>query len=212
MESQNDLPLRQERKTLLPCTICLVVINVAIFLLTDFMELFLQSDTLITRGAQSWQSVIFQHQYYRLLTSMFLHNGLDHIFNNMIVLFFLGSCLEQMLGRLRYLIIYFSSGILAGCTSIVYNMIQNTNVVSVGASGAIFGLMGGLLAVVLVKKSKRAEFEPRQLLFAIFISLYGGFTSHTVDNAAHVGGFAAGFLITAILCLIERQDTKSCYE
>lgn len=200
------------KHSLLSCTFILVIMNVAIFLLTDFAELFFQSDRLIEQGAISWQDVIFNRQYYRILTSMFLHLGLDHIFNNMLVLYFIGSYLEQIVGKRCFTAIYFFSGILAGCTSIVYNMIQHTVVISVGASGAIFGLMGALLTVVLLKRNRGTEMDARRLLFSIFISLYGGFTSQGVDNAAHIGGFIGGILITAILCLTERRDTKTCYE
>lgn len=200
------------KQTVFSCTTILVLVNAVIFLLTDFMELFYHSDAWLELGAESWQAVILQHEYYRMLTSMFLHNGFDHIFNNMIVLFFIGSYLEQRIGQKRFLIIYFCSGILAGCTSMVYNMIQNTTVISVGASGAIFGLMGGLLAVVLLKKGQWADMDIRRLFFSILISLYGGFTSQGVDNAAHIGGFVGGVLITAVLCLKERRNTKTCYE
>lgn len=200
------------RHKIASCTVILVLINVAIFLLTDFMELFFQSYNLLEMGAVSWQEVIFNHQYYRIISSMFLHNGLDHIFNNMLVLFFVGSYLEQNIGKKWFLAVYFFSGILAACTSIVYNMIQHVVVTSVGASGAIFGLMGALLTVVLLKRNRGTNMNVRRLFFAIFFSLYGGFSSQGVDNAAHVGGFIGGILITAILCLIERRDTKICYE
>lgn len=195
-----------------PCTISLVVINVIIFLLTDLLGSVLHTDLWLELGAQSWQKIIWGHQYYRILTHMFLHGGLDHIFNNMLSLLFLGSYLENLIGTKRFTAIYFFSGILAGCTSMVYNMFQNTSVISIGASGAVFGLLGALLAVVILDQESRTNISGGRFILAILFSLYSGFASQGVDNAAHVGGFVAGMLITAILCLIERKDTKKCYE
>lgn len=198
-------------KSLLTCSTYLVVVNIIIFLFTDFSSAFQHYDWLDS-FALSWQEVFQKHQYYRLFTSLFLHSDLDHIFNNMLVLLIIGRYLENYVGQIRYLIIYFSSGIIAGCTSMVYNMIQNNTVVSIGASGAIFGLMGALLTIVLLKKGRRQELNVRQILFMVLFSLYGGFTSQGVDNAAHVGGFLGGILITAILCIKERRNTRTCSE
>ena len=192
-----------------PCTLALVIINVILFLITDFSDMFSLSSRLFNHGALSWQSVIYDKEYYRLITCMFLHDGIDHIFNNMIVLYLMGSYLEQHVGSLRYLVIYFSSGILAGCTSMVYNMVQNAYISSVGASGAIFGLTGGILGVVLLQRKNGRDMDLKRLILAIFLSLYSGFMEPYVDNAAHVGGFVAGFLITIILCFRERQDNPS---
>ncbi len=181
------------------CTTLLVLVNVLIFFLTDWSELILDSYRLIDRGAAYWKAVVYDHEYYRILTAMFLHNDLDHVFNNMLSLFFIGTYIEQQTGRLRFLIIYFSSGILAGCTSMVYNMLQSADVSSVGASGAVFGLMGALLILVLAQNKANQQINPRRLLLIIFISLYSGFTSQNTDNAAHIGGFLAGIFITALL-------------
>lgn len=188
----------------IPATITLVLLNVLIFLATDFFAS-PESYLLIDRGALSWDKVFNDGQYYRILTSMFLHSGIDHIFNNMLVLLVIGNYLERKAGSLRFLGIYFSSGILAGCTSMVYNMLQNDYTPSIGASGAIFGMMGAMLCIVLLKRG-RQEYSPRQILFMVFLSLYGGFTSQGVDNAAHVGGFISGFLMTLLLCQKERQE------
>lgn len=142
-----------------------------------------------------------QGEWYRLFTCMFLHNGIEHIFNNMLVLAFIGSSVELEIGSRRYGVLYIGSGILAGCTSMVYNMLRNDMVVSVGASGAIFGTVGAMLCLVLFRKGRRAGYSVRQIAWMAFLSLYGGFTSQGVDNAAHIGGFIGGFLIALLLTL-----------
>ncbi|MFG6395196.1 MAG: rhomboid family intramembrane serine protease [Lachnospiraceae bacterium] len=174
----------------------LVIINIIIFIITDFITPLDSGSSLTDKGALSWELVINWHEYYRIFTYMFLHAGPDHIFNNMVVLLFIGSYIEQYAGKIKYLIIYFSSGIIAGCASMVYNMVEYNYTQSVGASGAIFGLMGSLLCIILANRHNTQEFGLRRVLFMVFLSLYGGITSQGVDNAAHIGGFLGGFLIT----------------
>lgn len=178
--------------------LAIVIINIIMFMLSDFLTPAAGGMSLLDKGALSWDSVINRHEYYRILTCMFLHAGPGHIFNNMLVLLFIGSYVEQYAGRIKYLIIYFSSGIIAGCASMVYNMLRYDYTQSVGASGAIFGLMGSLLCIILVSQHYK-ELGVRRVLFMILLSLYGGITSQGVDNAAHIGGFIGGFLTTLLI-------------
>lgn len=178
--------------------LAIVIINVIMFILSDFINPVTGGMSLLDKGALSWDSVINGHEYYRIFTSMFLHAGPSHIFNNMLVLLFIGSYVEQYTGRIKYLIIYFSSGIIAGCASMVYNMLRYDYTQSVGASGAIFGLMGSLLCIILVSQHYK-ELGLRRVLFMILLSLYGGITSQGVDNAAHIGGFIGGFFTTLLI-------------
>ncbi len=177
----------------------LVLINIIIFIFTDFLESPVDGISLVDKGSLSWNLVINEHQYYRVITSMFLHAGVDHIFNNAIVLLFVGSYVEQFAGKIKYLIIYFLSGIIAGCTSMIYNMLQYNYTESIGASGAIFGIMGALLCILLIRYRQAYKIDVRRVSFMVFLSLYGGFTSQGVDNAAHIGGFIGGLIITFIL-------------
>lgn len=119
----------------------------------------------------------------------------------------MGSFLEQHIGTPRFLTLYFSSGIIAGFTSMVYNMLLGINTLSIGASGAIFGITGGLLALVLFHR-KEIEIDYRQMIFAAFLSLYSGLTDQGVDNAAHLGGFLGGLLL-GLLVGIRRQRHAS---
>ena len=179
--------------------VSIIIINVIIFILTDFLSFPANGIPFIDKGSLSWDMVINHHQYYRIITSMFLHLGPSHIFNNMLVLLFIGSYIEQYLGRIWYLIIYFLSGIIAGCTSIVYNMMQYNYTESVGASGAVFGIIGALLCILAVRHHQSHDLDFRRVLFMAFIILYGGFTSQGIDNAAHIGGFAGGIAVTRVI-------------
>ncbi len=199
-------PLKRSRPDFLKAgTLALLLANVAVFLLTSLLAPFLASQPW-EQGALYWGAVLQDHQYYRLLTSMFLHQGADHLFNNMLVLLLIGTYVERKTGTLSYLILYFSSGLLAGCTSMVYNMWQGEHAYSVGASGALFGIMGALLCIVLFKRDKQ-EYNLRQILFLAAISLYGGLVSQGVDNAAHIGGFISGFLVACLL--IKKRQPKA---
>ena len=187
----------------------IIIVNIIVFILTDFFGLSFGGEYLIDAGSLSWDRVINYHEYYRIITSTFLHADIDHIFNNMLVLFFLGTYIEQYMGRIKYLIIYFSSGIIAGFTSMVYNMLRYNYTESIGASGAVFGIMGALLYILLIRHHKYHDLDLRRVAFMIFLSLYGGFTSQGVDNAAHVGGFISGIIIAVLLNIIhfkERQE------
>ena len=88
----------------------------------------------------------------------------------------------------------------------VYNMVQNDYLLSVGASGAIFGTVGAMLFLVVFHKGKKAQYSIRQIAWMAFLSLYGGFASQGVDNAAHFGGFAAGFLLAGLLTINLKSD------
>lgn len=183
-------------------TIVIVAINVIVFLFSDLLSG--KTQEILDWGALGYLSITEQQEWYRFITSMFLHLDGEHIFNNMVVLIFIGSYLEKYLGHGKYLILYFSAGLLADCTSMLYNIMTNDPTPSVGASGAIFGVMGGLVVAILQTHRQKRQIDIRRIAFMIFFSLYGGFTSQGVDNAAHVGGFLSGVLFCILLSLKQK--------
>jgi rhomboid protease GluP len=181
-----------------PATIVLVVINILVFLRTDFFTLMGWENTWMQKGAINWQYFFYDRQYYRLFTYMFLHVNAEHIFNNMVSLVFLGNCLEKFLGTPRFTALYFSSGILAGCTSLVYNMMSGSQSSSVGASGAVCGVLGALI-ILMIKHRFSDNINRPYLFIAVFLVLYSSFTVEGADNAAHIGGCIAGALAALLL-------------
>ena len=136
--------------------------------------------------------------------SMFLHFGIEHLINNMLVLFVLGSRLERVIGKLRFIVIYLAGGMTGSVLSLVWDLRQGEYAVSAGASGAVFAVMGAMIYVVIRNKGRLEDLSVRQILVMAVFSLYFGFASSGVDNAAHTGGLAAGFLL-AVFCYHRRK-------
>ena len=142
--------------------------------------------------------VEIEGEYYRLLTAVFMHFGISHLVNNMVILVVLVDNLERALGKVKYLVFYLICGVGANVFSMVVSIREYELAVSAGASGAIFGVIGGLLYVVIRNRGRLEDLSTRQLALFVVCSLYFGFTSTGIDNAAHVGGLVLGFLLAAI--------------
>lgn len=183
-------------------SVTLVSINVIVFLICTFT-----GSMLYNMGRLSVQDVIMQKDYGRVLWSMFLHSDVNHIFNNMLILLFLGAMIEKEIGHIRFGVLYFLSGIGGGLLSLWSKAINNDWAGSIGASGAVFGMDGVLLALVLFSHHKMSTVTPARVMFMIAYSLYSGFTGNNIDNAAHIGGLLTGFLAGTIMCLIQRRRT-----
>ena len=182
-----------------PTTIILVVLNALVFLAVEFTGFSQDTVHMLDWGAAYTPCIVEEGQTYRIFTSMFLHFGIEHLINNMLVLFVLGSRLERVIGSLRFAVIYFLGGIAGNVVSLLYDLRQGEAAVSAGASGAVFAVMGGMILVVLCNKGRLEDLSMRQILVLAVFSLYFGFTSSGVDNAAHLGGFLAGFILAVIV-------------
>lgn len=180
-------------------TVCLIVINVTVFLLYTILGDTEDITFMLSHGAMYEPLVTENGEYYRIITSMFLHFGIQHLANNIVMLGALGWNLEEEIGKLRFLIIYFVSGISGNVLSMYFNISHGREVVSAGASGAVFGLMGALLYVVIANRGQLGRLSGRGMLVMVALSLYFGLTSSGVDNMAHIGGLAGGFLMAVIL-------------
>lgn len=180
------------------------LVNHGIFLINVLVFTFctLSGEVLYNYGRLSLDETL-GGQWYRIFTSMFLHGSMSHLIGNMITLFYLGNIVEKELGHMKYFILYFVSGIAGAFASLWMQSVElalGENVVgSIGASGAIFGMLGGLLWILIRNRGKLAEMSFVRVLFFICYTLYGGLMSENVDNAAHFGGLAAGFLIAVLL-------------
>lgn len=134
--------------------------------------------------------LVARGEYWRLLSSVFLHSGAIHLGFNMLSLYYLGSFVEESFGRGRFLALYVLSGLSGGIAYLYFGDFAGS---AVGASGAIFGLLGGVLGYSL----RRGTFSwqnpiIRQLLILTALNLYLGFTIPNISNTAHIGGLIGG--------------------
>lgn len=181
------------------CTVTLIVINIAVFFILTLFGDTEDAVFMLQHGAMYAPYVTEGHEYYRIFTCLFLHFGIAHLLNNMVMLGALGWNLELEIGKIRYIIIYFGSGIIGNIISLCYDLTLQQPAVSAGASGAIFGLMGALLYVVIANRGRLGRLSGRGMLIMVALSLYFGLTSSGVDNLAHIGGLVSGFLLAVVL-------------
>lgn len=143
--------------------------------------------------------------YYRLVTSMFLHIGIWHLFVNMYSLYVLGKEVENTLGRRKYLVIYLLSGIAGSILSLAFNH----NIICAGASGAIFGIMGAILYFGYYYRAYLGSTIINSILPVIILNLIIGFLDTGIDNAAHIGGLVGGILLTMTLGIPDKSNKVS---
>ncbi|AES62549.2 putative peptidase S54, rhomboid [Medicago truncatula] len=152
--------------------------------------------TLIKMGALRWVNVVHQHQEWRLFTCIWLHAGIIHLLSNMLCLVLIGIRLEQQFGFVKIGLIY----LLSGFGGSVFSSIFIRNSISVGASSALFGLLGAMISELLTNWTiySNKVMALLTLLVMIAINLTIGLLPR-VDNLAHIGGLVVGFLLGFIL-------------
>lgn len=150
-----------------------------------------------------------KRQYYRFLTSMFTHFGITHIFGNMVILIALGARIENIIGRLNYVIIYIVTGLAAAFASYINFFYNDIHAYSAGASGAIFGLLGVLVVIAIYNKGRVRDLSLVNMLILFILTLADGLMSEGVDNVAHAAGFIAGILAGVLLLLTNQKVVKN---
>ena len=183
----------------------IVAINIIIFALMYIIGKGSEdTDTLVTFGANI-PALIRGGDYYRLISSGFLHIGVIHILCNMYSLVILGPNIEHFYGKIKYILIYLFSMIIASLFVIVF---QNDYSVSAGASGAIFGLLGSLLYFGYHYRGYLGNQVIGQIIPVIIINLVIGFISPGISNAAHIGGLIGGICVSFMLGINDKEDKR----
>jgi membrane associated rhomboid family serine protease len=196
-EERNKLYENTFSKKVTFITYLLIAINVAIY--------FLQMSGVITSSKYGMNAeLVAAGEYYRLFTSAFLHGGMIHLLCNMYSLYIIGTQLETVLGKVKFLIVYFISII---TSSLLSGVINGSSVMSVGASGAIFGLLGALLYFGYHYRLYLGNAILYQILPVICINLFIGFSTPGIDNFAHLGGLIGGYLAGMIVGVNGRPNT-----
>ena len=184
-------------------TISLIIINVVVFALMYILGNGSTSQsTLIKFGAYD-KSLVLSGEYYRLITSSFIHIGLLHLIFNCYALYIIGRQMESFLGKIKYIIVYFVSALCGSLLTMVFPIS-----ISAGASGAIFGLLGSMLYFGYNYRVYLGNVLKSQIIPLIALNLLIGFMSSSINNAAHIGGLVGGILITYSLGL-KYKSSKS---
>ncbi len=179
-------------------TYSLIAINLIIYLLMMLPGLY---GELMHFGANNYLYVQYGG-FHRLFTSIFLHANLYHIAFNMYALYIIGPQVEKYFGRLKFVLIYLVSGILGSLFSCVF---MQSSSLSIGASGAIFGLFGSLAYFTYKYRATLNNFLRSSILPTIFINLILGFLLPNVDVSAHIGGLIGGILMSLAVGVEEKK-------
>ena len=182
-------------------TLGLIAINILLYIVTAYLSStyvngsIFDSDTrvLILLGAKV-NELITQGQYFRLISCMFLHGGIVHLAVNMYSLYAIGPMVEKVYGKTKYIAIYFVAGICSSLLSYVYS-----SSISIGASGAIFGLLGAVLVFAIKSKCKTGSAFIGNILSVIIVNIFIGMTLPGIDNFGHIGGLMGGIIISFLI-------------
>lgn len=187
------------RKALFSVNNLFILMNVLVFIWLEMLGSTTDSVFMLEHGVLYWPYVEQYGQWYRVVGSIFMHFGISHLFNNMLVLFFVGATLERALGKRKYMLLYLFSGIAGNLISCWYYNVTAYPMLICGASGAIFGVVGGLLYVVIKNRGQYEDLSIRRMVLFLILSVYSGMSSPQVNVAAHIGGLIAGFVIGILL-------------
>jgi membrane associated rhomboid family serine protease len=184
-----------------PVVMALIIVNVAVFIWeeTNLNNIVYRFGLVANAtGIHNKPIGVHQGQWYRLLTAPFLHASIEHILFNMVTLAIVGPPVEAELGKLRFLAIYLVSA-LGG--SVASYLLSSPNQLGVGASGAIFGVMGAYFVL-----ARRRHWPVGNIVVLIVLNLFIGFSSTTIDWRAHIGGLVSGAVVT--VGLVRSADVR----
>jgi rhomboid protease GluP len=181
-------------------TYILIALNILIFLIPNLMGNY---EDILNKYCMYGEFVRKYGEYYRIITAGFLHGDIIHLALNMYALYVIGRQMESFLGKTKYITVYFVSLIMGSLLSMALS-----NYASVGASGAIFGLMGSMLYFGYHYRVYLGNVLKTQLIPLIFINLVYGFVATGIDNFGHIGGLIGGVLATKAVG-VKYKSTKS---
>lgn len=186
-------------------TMSIIAINIILYIITAIMSknIFdINAYVLLYMGG-NYGALVSHGQVWRLLTCAFLHGGLIHILCNMYALYALGPQVEILFGRVKYIMIYLFSAIGGSLLSYIFS----PSSLSIGASGAIFGLFGAMVVFVLKYKDKIPKKVLNNLFGVIILNLLIGFNLQGIDNFAHIGGLLVGALVAFLFLMQKTRNT-----
>lgn len=185
-------------KKWLNINVILIAVNIAVWLVMCVKGDTRSAQFMYEHGAL-YPTDVLDGEWYRLVSAMFLHFGAEHLISNMFMQYFLGDMLLRALSQWKFALIYVLAGIGGNVTSFVMMLLTDDFAVAAGASGAIYGIIGALLWVVLRNGGKFESISVPRMLLATALYIGYGFTTEGVDAWAHLGGALVGFLAAIVL-------------
>ena len=187
-------------------TIGIIAANIIVFGIMTIFGNTLDAEYMAEHGAMYPEYVSKDGECWRFFTSMFMHFGLMHILNNMVMLGASGQMVEKAMGHVKFLITYLSAGICGSVLSYIIMLKKQDYAVSAGASGAIFGLVGALVWIVIANRGLYEGISKQQIIIMVVLMVYCGVSTSGVDNWDHLGGLVGGFLISIVLYRKKRYN------
>lgn len=198
LERMEAYPVKKQRQ-LSYVTIGVIAVNVLVYILMEIFGSTRDTSLIFKYGGLYPTLISEEHQWWRLFTAGFIHFGAEHLMNNMVILYGIGERLERAVGHVRMLIIYMTALLGGTCCSCAMMLLTGDYALSAGASGAVYGVIGGFLWILLIHKGCWEDITAKRMIVSIFLMVYYGFSSSGIDNWAHLGGLISGFVITAVL-------------
>jgi len=193
---QNQILLRmKEYVRLHPITGTILIINLTMFFVLLLTGGF-STANLELYGGIIPVLVLENNEYYRIVTAMFLHGGFIHFLSNSFVLYFIGGYLERLIGPKRYVLVYLLSGI---ASSIFVVLFSPPNVVTIGASGAIFGVMGALFILTIKKETWFTKEAIKSVRNLMLFNLIFTFVIPFISIPGHIGGLIFGIVLMYLI-------------
>lgn len=185
-------------------TMLFLVMQLALFALMFFVGGSTNAQVLVNFGAKYNPLITYQHEYFRFITPIFLHVGLEHLLFNSVFLYFVGRQVEAEIGHWRFLVLYLLSGIMGNIASFAFS-----SSISAGASTALFGLLGGVVYLSrehgYIRSFQQMGYQYAGLLI---INVLLGFLNSSIDNFGHLGGFIGGYLVMMVITYRGDRLTK----
>ena len=184
-------------------TITLLVINIIVFLLSSTAM-----GWMYEKGAMATETVLKYGQYYRLFTAVFLHIDIEHLANNMLMLFLVGAIVENYTGHAFFLLMYILAGLFGNMISMAYEINNGLTWVSLGASGAIMGAVGFVVVWIIINRRAfiRNRYMVIRMIFLCIFLIQACFFQEGANTAAHLGGFLTGFVFGIINIVLLKNE------
>lgn len=195
-------------KKWLNINVLLMAVNILVWLVLCVSGDTRSAQYLFDHGAM-YPPAVLEGEWYRLFSAMFLHFGAEHLISNMFMQYFLGDMLLRALNQWKFAVIYLLAGIGGNVLSLIMMLVTGDLAVAAGASGAIYGIIGALLWIVLRNGGRFESISVPRMLLATALYIGYGFTTEGVDAWAHLGGALTGFVVAIFLY---RKKVTICVE